>query len=64
MITKQGKFYCDFCGACSDDVRMVTGPAGNAICANCIGEAAAELARTSKNKKPMTISTTPERDRG
>ena len=51
-------FYCHFCGRTEHEARMVCGPAAVTICANCIARAAAELARTSKDAKPINLVVT------
>lgn len=52
---KPFKFFCYFCGANEHEIRLVCGPAGVAICSNCIARAAAELARTSKETCPINL---------
>lgn len=52
---KPFKFYCYFCGANEHESSLVCGPAGVAICSNCIARAAAELARTSTETCPVNL---------
>ncbi len=56
MRRKPFKFYCHFCGVDEAQSRLVCGPAAVAICAGCIGRAAAELARTSKDTTKITLA--------